>query len=243
MPPWHGKTEVIANYNIVRQQCAACKSSATGCCLNAGHTPNPLVQYLSHKTSPTLEDCESRCHAFRPSAAAGSAECHSFIWNSANKDCFGRLDARFDANNSKYKDSPGIYSGTFLANATGTVSRHTLAAGGDAATAREGGHEGASQPTSPAPPPFGHFSTTNIWGKRLVNSSIALLFVNVGPTESPPLSCDPSCLQQLLGAAGMPAAGAVFRVRDLWVSHRAHCRVSAGGCRVRDTPSGWSRSS
>jgi hypothetical protein len=101
-------TKIIKDYNIVRGQCDACAESQTGCCINAT-VPNLKVQYLSHKKSATLQSCVDLCSSFHE-----QSRCHSFVWNSANHDCFGRLDSVFDQNNSKYADSPGIYSGTLV---------------------------------------------------------------------------------------------------------------------------------
>ena len=103
-------TTVLKDYNVVRGQCDACTESQTGCCLNQSN-PNADVQYLSHHTSRSLEACARLCRAF----GQPQKRCHSFVWNSRNHDCFGRLDTTFDRNNSKYADSPGIFSGTFVA--------------------------------------------------------------------------------------------------------------------------------
>ena len=73
--------------------------------------------------------------------------------------------------------------------------------------------KGFGAPGKP-PPPFGNFSTTNIWGKQLSNGSFALLFLNVGPTVSSPLTCDAACVAKLLGAP-VPS-GTRFRVREIW---------------------------
>ena len=45
------------------------------------------------------------------------------------------------------------------------------------------------------------------------NGSFALLFVNVGPKASPPLTCDAACVGKLLKNA---TAAARYRVRDVW---------------------------
>ena len=71
-----------------------------------------------------------------------------------------------------------------------------------------------SQTDSPSPP-FGNFSNTNVWGKRLSNGSLALLFLNVGPTVSPSLTCDQDCLGRLFKATP-PKAGSKYSVWDVW---------------------------
>ena len=191
--PGKWKANVLTDYNIVRGQCEACKQSPTDCCTNRSK-PNVLVQYLSHSGAKTLGDCESLCHGFaRPKTS--QRVCHSFMWNSNNRDCFGRLDAVFDATNPYYKQGPGLISGTF-----DTESAWDADTGGPA-----------------PPPPYGNFSNTNIWGKKLVDDSFALLFVNVGPSTSPPLTCGPACIQRLLGD-NVPVAGAQYTVKDLWSS-------------------------
>jgi alpha-galactosidase len=182
-------TKVIKNYNIVRRQCDACAASHTGCCINAT-VPNPTVQYLSHKKSATLQSCVDLCASFHEQ----SSNCHSFVWNSANHDCFGRLDSVFDQNNSKYADSPGIYSGTLVSRAgRGEKVPPPLLAMHDGGVMEKLSH-------------------TNVWGKKLNDSGFALLFLNVGPTPTP-VTCNSSCIARL----GVDAApGRRFRVRDVW---------------------------
>jgi alpha-galactosidase len=192
-PPGKWNAEVFSNYNIVRGQCEACKQSPTGCCIN-GSTPNLVVQYLSHHGAKTLAACESLCHGFIL-PPTNKALCHSFMWNSNNNDCFGRLDTAFDTTNPYYKQGPGLFSGTFRAHKVES---------GSGGTAWESGS-----------PPFGNFSNTNIWGKNLVGGSFSLLFLNVGPSPSVPLSCDTDCIRLLLGDDS-PAAGTKYSVRDLW---------------------------
>lgn len=113
-PPFNGT--VIPNYNIVRQQCDACGQSATGCCIKG--QPNLHVQYLSHKRAPSLNACAELCRSCtgcaRSQSGSGTAgRCHSFVWNSKNYDCFGRLDSLFDEHNPFYSGSPGLFSGSF----------------------------------------------------------------------------------------------------------------------------------
>eukprot|EP01052_Picozoa_sp_SAG31_P006275 SAG31_NODE_286_length_18467_cov_41.317056_13_plen_1204_part_00 len=184
-PPTKWKVEVLKNYNIVRGQCEACNESPTGCCSNRS-APNPLVQYLSHGGANTLESCEGLCHAFE--SVTRRNVCNSFVWNSINRDCFGRLDTIFDIGNPYYEHSPGLYSGRFRTNGTF-----------------------AAQPSSA----YGNFSNTNIWGKKLLGGSFALLFLNVGPLPSPPLTCDAGCVQRLLGDSSR-VPGTKYSVKDLW---------------------------
>lgn len=111
-PPFNGT--VIPNYNVVRQQCDACSQSATGCCIKG--QPNLRVQYLSHKGATTLNGCAELCRTCTGCLQNGSGtggRCHSFVWNSNNYDCFGRLDSLFDTHNPFYSHSAGLFSGTF----------------------------------------------------------------------------------------------------------------------------------
>ena len=120
-PPFKFNGTVIPNYNVVRQQCDACRQSATGCCVKG--QPNLHVQYLSHKQASTLDACAELCRAFTGRAQNGSGadqRCHSFVWNSLNRDCFGRLDQLFDGHNQFYSHSTGLFSGTF---GNGSTSR------------------------------------------------------------------------------------------------------------------------
>jgi alpha-galactosidase len=193
LPPAPAGTRVFPNLNVVDGQCAACRSSASGCCVDG--KPNPSVQYLSHHQTRSFAACETLCRTFRGRGGLPSdTKCHSWVWNSINHDCFGRLDEIFDTNQSSYRQT-GIDSGTFLNVSIDEEAKVTE--------------------RHPPPPPFGNFSTTNVWGKRLNDSGFCLLFLNVGPTTSPPITCDDECIAELLGA-DVPTRGQRFRVRDVW---------------------------
>ena len=178
-PPLPNGSTVIANYNIVQGQCDACSRGPTGCCVKGA--PNPLVQYLSHKKAMTLVACESLCRtwpqrdhradnataattttttatAASTASSIPSPRCHSFVWNSKNYDCFGRLDNAFDASNPRYSHSPGLFSGR-LSNESVAAEVVAAAVGADggrrtATAAEEELARGDSEPPPP-PPPFG----------------------------------------------------------------------------------------
>ena len=245
LPPAPPGTREIVDYNVVDGQCAACKISASGCCFSRGK-PNPAVQYLSHHNTTSLAACEALCRAFlggggggggpaptpgvglamshptNPPGPAPGLECHSWVWNTINRDCFGRLDTVFDANNPEYRQ-PGIDSGTFLSTSTSAGTPSSVADPGPGlshsagAAAGVAGHPAPLRRARPARRPrnplTGNFSTTNIWGKRLNGGGFALLFLNVGPATSPPMTCDAECIEEL--GVYLPA-GQRFRVRDVW---------------------------
>ena len=123
-PPWHGNGTVLSNYNVVRGQCDACNHSPTGCCVQG--KPNGLVQYLSHKGAKSLPACEELCRSCHGCVHGGGQHCHSFVWNSHNRDCFGRLDRVFDAHNPLYANSSGLYSGLLDETPTALQVRRSM---------------------------------------------------------------------------------------------------------------------
>ena len=76
--------------------------------------------------------------------------------------------------------------------------------GGDLSLAGEGGVKNGS---APSPPP----SSTNVWARKLSGGKVAIVFLNVGSTVVPNVTCDGSCIEQ----TGL--AGKAVTVRDLWL--------------------------
>lgn len=59
----------------------------------------------------------------------------------------------------------------------------------------------------PGPPP----STTNVWSRKLSGGKVAIVFLNVGATVAPNVTCDAACIVK----TGL--AGKAVTVRDLWL--------------------------
>jgi hypothetical protein len=55
---------------------------------------------------------------------------------------------------------------------------------------------------------------SNVWGRRLVNDSVALVFVNTGGKVAD-IACDAACWGKLLGPAPVPSAGSL-EIYDVW---------------------------
>ena len=200
-PPLPSNLTVIPNYNIVRGQCASCAISPTHCCNGTSTTiPSLEVEYLSKGKAASLAVCEQLCAAFGSVGAQQQQpkRCHSFVWNSINHDCFGRLDAIFDTNNTRYANSPGIYSCTWKHSSSSSSS------GGGSAAGRT-----PSATTATA-------ATTNVWGRKLANNAFALLFLNIGSaaTKAGELVCDQDCVRKVVAKAALPTTR--WRMRDLW---------------------------
>ena len=77
--------------------------------------------------------------------------------------------------------------------------------GGDLSSHAGGG--GVKDGSAPGPTP----SPTNVWARKLSGGKVAIVFLNVGSTVAPNLTCNGSCIEQ----TGL--AGKAVTVRDLWL--------------------------